>query len=502
MALLFCMGIAANAQQARGLWAGAFEADDVFGAVGVNFDDSKVILRLAGQEQTGALKDLKIDGNEISFSSETRPLVSFRGKFAGNKISGTFEAYRGDGTISSAGTWTARKVDSLEFKNEPKVVSGNENIELPKPAGKYFIGRKLFYWTDESRLETITDEPGDKRKVFVQLWYPADKPGKTVAEYYPDVADVFVDPKNREVEKKTKNHATTDAKLAKTKAKFPVLIFSPGLGSSPFTYTTIIENMVSRGYIVAAINHPYDSGDFKFSDGQIIRHNSEKWDRQLSKDYTEEQRRQFIDDRRFSWAKDFSFVLDRLAQLEEPFKGKLDLQNAGAFGHSFGGQATSIACASDPRFKACANLDGMAKGNVILPNESGKTLKQPFLFFTKAEEVSSGELKMMNISREEYRARERKRLLRWKPAFKNQMASTESASFLIIYPGINHASFGDWLILNPYENVTVERYAAVEVINSYIAAFFDKFLMKKSAILLEHSGESGDKSVLVEHWKK
>lgn len=497
--LLFAFS-AAKAQEAKGFWAGAFEASDVFAAIGVNFDESKVYLRFAGQEQTGALKDLQIKDGEISFQTETRPRGKFTGKFDGEKFSGTLEVTRSEGS-TDRGFWTLRKVESLNFKNEPKVVSGNENIELPKPSGKFLIGRKFFYWTDESRAESITEDANDKRKVFVQLWYPADKEGKIAAEYYPNLEEVFVDAKDRDIQRKAKNHATTDAKLAKSKQKFPVLIFSPGLGSSPFSYTAIIENLVSRGYVVAAINHPFDSGNFKFSDGQIIRHDTEKWDRKISKEWTNEQRKQFFDERRIGWAKDFSFVVNQLEKLEKPFKDKLDFQKIGAFGHSFGGQATSIACASDARFKACANLDGMAQGNVFLPDENGKVLKQPFLFFTKASEVTNAELKMMNISREEYRVRDRKRLMNWKPSYKNKLAELESGAYLITFPGVNHSSFSDWLILNPRENISVERYAAAEIINEYIAVFFDKFLLNKKSPLLDDKNESRP-AVILEFLKK
>lgn len=499
--LFLCFPVILQAQEIKGFWAGAFEAEDVFAAIGINFDESKIGLRFAGQEQTGALKDLQIKNGEISFRSETRPSAKFTGKFDGEKISGTFESFNSDGSKRNPGVWNVRKVESLDFKDEPKTVPANEKVDLPKPSGKFFIGRKLFYWTDETRAETITEDANDKRKVFVQLWYPADKSGKIAAEYYPNIAEIFTDKNNLDVQRTTKTHAFNDVKLAKSKTKFPVLIFSPGLGSSPFSYTVIIENLVSRGYVVAAINHPYDSGDFKFSGGEIIRHDTEKWERKISKDWTNEQRKQFFDERRIGWAQDFSFVVDQLGKLEKPFKNKLDLQNIGAFGHSFGGQATSIACASDARFKACANLDGMAQGNAFLPEASGKFMKQPFLYFTKAAEVTNAELKMMNLSREEYRTRERKRLMSWKPSYKNRMAELESGGYLVLFPGVNHSSFSDWLILNPKENISVERYAAAQIINEYITAFFDKFLLKKSSTLIDAANNS-NQNVIVEFLKK
>ena len=489
--VLFCLASVAAAQQnVKGIWAGAFEADDVLAAIRLNFDESKIILSFGGSERPGAIKNLRVENGEISFDAELQPAARFSGKISGEKFGGTFDILRRDGTKSGSGVWEVRKIDSFDFPDESKPVSTVEKIELPTPTGAFAVGRKFFYWTDENRAETITDAPDDKRKIFVQLWYPAKKGGKQTAEYYPNLKELRGDEFNTDTRRDIKTHAVQDAKLAESKANFPVIIFSPGLSSSPFGYTAIIENLVSRGYAVAAINHPYDSGDFKFSDGQIIRFANEKWNREAPKDWTAEERKKFFDERRIGWAQDISFVADQLEKLEKPFKNRLDLQNLGVLGHSFGGQALTIACASDARFKACANLDGMAQGSVFLPDAEGKILKQPFLFFNKAAEVTDAELKMMNLTRDEYRSRDRKRLTeRWKPSFKTRLAELESGAYFVLYPGVKHSSFSDTLLLNtePNDPLFPERNRAAQTINEYIAAFFDKFLLKKDAPLLNSS---------------
>lgn len=487
----FLLVCAISAQDTKGLWTGLFEADDVFAAIGLNLDESKIVLSFAGDERSGTIKNLKTENGEISFEAELQPRAIFKGTIEGEKISGTFDILRRDGTKGSAGVWTARKVDSLDFKNE-NPVSTNQKLELPKPSGAFPIGRKFFYWIDESRAEDITDDTNDKRKIFVQLWYPAKKSKGQTAEYRPNLAELHPKSEQNDFLSSVKIHAVQDAKIADGKTKFPVIIFSPGLGSNPFAYTSIIENLVSRGYAVAAINHPYDTGDFKFSDGQIIRNNAEKWNRQVSKDWTADERKQFFDERRLGWAADISFVVNQLEKLENSFKKRLDFQNPGVFGHSFGGQAVSIACAADTRFKACANLDGLAQGNAVLPDASGKMMKQPFLFFSKSAEVTDAELRMMNLTRAEYRVRERKRLSeKWTPSFKKQLAELESGAYWVLYPGVKHSSFGDSLLLytKPNEELFAERFAAAQNINDYVAQFFDKFLMKKSAPLFDNPND-------------
>jgi len=484
--ILFCCTIVSTAQQMKGIWAGVFEADDVLASVRINFDENKIVLSFAGSDRSGTIKDLKIANSEIMFTGEMQPQARFTGKIENEKISGTFDIIRSNGSKSGSGVWNVRKVDSMEFTEDSTPVSNNEKIELPPPTGKFLIGRKFFYWTDESRAETITEDANDKRKLFVQLWYPAKKSGKQAAEYYPNIEELRGKSEVNDILRRLKTHATTDAKIANSKRQFPVIIFSPGLGSSPFSYTAIIENLVSHGFVVAAINHPFDSGDFKFFDGQIIRFASEKWDKEVSKDWTAEQRKQFFDERRFGWAQDISFVADQLEKLEKPFKDKLNLENLGVLGHSFGGQAATVACATDKRFKACANLDGMAQGNAFLPDKQGEVLKQPFLFFNKSAEVTSKELKIMGLSRTDYRIREQKRLLeRWKPSFKTRLMELESGAYFVLYPGIKHSSFSDSLLIDSKDALFSERNAIAQKINDYILAFFDKFLRKSDAPLLD-----------------
>ena len=500
IAILFFLVSASLAQEdIKGVWVGAFEADDVLAAIRLNFDEAKIVLSFAGDERPGAIKDFQITGGEVSFTGDFRPETRFAGKLGGDKIVGTFDIFRSNGSKSGSGVWSVRKVDSANFTDDSKTIATNEKIELPKPPGKFSIGRKFFYWIDESRAETITDDAGDKRKLFVQIWYPAKSGGKKTAEYYPNLEELRGKDENIDILRAVKIHAVQNAKIAKSKTRFPVIIFSPGLGSSPFSYTAIIENLVSRGYVVAAINHPYDTADFKFSDGQTIRNAAEKWDRQVPKDWTADERKQFFDERRIGWAQDISFVAGQLGKLEDSFKKQMDLQNLGMLGHSFGGQAATIACAADERFKACANLDGMAQGSVFLPDASGKILKQPFLFFNKSAEVTDGELKMMNLTRHEYRVRERKRLLeRWKPSFKTRLSELESGAYFALYPGIRHSSFSDALLLetNPKDALFAERNLTSQIINEYISAFFDKFLMKKDAPLLDSRNQTRPQVIL------
>ena len=171
-------------------------------------------------------------------------------------------------------------------------------------------------------------------------------------------------------------------------------------------------------------------------------------------------------------------------------------------GHSFGGQAASIICASDHRFKACANLDGLAQGNAVLPGAEGTTMTQPFLFFTKVPSVTDTELDLMGIDRSEYIEREHKRLIeRWKPTFKKQIGAIPSGGYLIVYPGITHMTFSDVPLTDEHSTEPLKtRIQRTELIDKYILAFFDQELRGlRSPLLNSPTGPSG---LLIEFLKK
>jgi|GEM_PF-3246964 len=509
--LFFCVFFSAVSfgQEAKGTWVGVIEADDFLGALRLEITDkadgagSTMTLFYAGDKRPGLIEDFGLNANSLRFTGKMQPQARFSGKLEGERLGGTFEIISRNGTVAGTGVWEVRRVDPASIKEPAKpAVTTTSKFELPKPIGKFAIGRSLYYWTDESRPETITDDPADKRRLFVQLWYPA-RPGRgETAPYIPDLEELRKSEPNIPNLQLLSTHAVADAEPIKGKRKFPLIVFSPGLGSSPFGYTSIIENLVSHGYAVAAINHPYDSANFKFSDNSIIAYASAKWDRAAPKDWTADERKKFFDDRRLLWAGDASFVVDQLTKQSSAVSKRIDFTNLGMLGHSFGGQAASIVCAADARFKACANLDGQAQGNAFLPDAAGKLMKQPFLFFTKAPEVTDFELLMMGLSRPDYRLRERKRVERFKPSYKTRIASLESGGHLLTFPGAKHSSFSDSPLYDarsqqPYE----ERIMTAKAINEYVLSFFDKYLLGKNNTLLDGKTKS-QPSVIVQYLKE
>ncbi|MCA1640051.1 MAG: hypothetical protein LC768_17310 [Acidobacteria bacterium] len=507
--LLFFFASTSAAAGIEGNWAGTLDAPGSLSAMRLNitsqkaFADSKMIVNLYGNETVHPIQKFTLNGDDVSFTVEMfKEEVRFVGKFRPDNLRGSYELLSGGKVVS--GEWNLRRFDDSVLGKAANVVSNGPTgkVELPNPRGAFPIGRRSFYWTDESRSETITDDASDKRKLFVQLWYPAKKNDKNpAAEYYPDLEELQAKSANPTVLRTVQTHAKADASIAKSKAGFPVIIFSPGLGSAISKYTAIIENLASHGFVVAAINHAYDAGDFKFSDGNTIRYATDIWDKSVSNSWTAETRKKFFDERRKGWAEDVSFVVNQLIKLngEGLFKKRLDVENIGVLGHSFGGQAATLACAEDTRLKACANLDGQAQGAAFLPDSKGENLKQPFMFFYKVSVSTDDELKIMGLTRNEYDARERRRILeRWKPSLKTRLESLEAGAYFAVFRGATHQSFSDSPLLeaNPKDETVADRQMRAKIINEYILAFFDKFLRKKASPLLDSQNQSHPQVVL------
>lgn len=227
---------------------------------------------------------------------------------------------------------------------------------LPPLTGPYGVGLKSMHLIDKSRPEKFTkDNLNDFREMMIQIFYPIDKKIKEPRVEYmdsptfawlkdrspvplvtvPDNAYTFVRP-----------HGKNNPAVSKDEKNYPVIIFSPGYDGVYQIYTSLIEDIVSNGFIVVAINHPYVSGITVFPDGRKI--------------YLAENSSGELGLR--SVVEDAKFVLDTITKLnclDPDLQGCFDLSKVGMYGHSFGGASTSICLYEDNRFLCGLTLDGV-----------------------------------------------------------------------------------------------------------------------------------------------
>ena len=337
--------------------------------------------------------------------------------------------------------------------------------ELPRPTGPYDVGTTVREWTDPARPEVATPDPDDRRTVVVQLWYPAQPvlPGVERARYlggtdqeantisrgladYLGVPAVLLDGLPR-----AHGHAVPDGPVASSGGPFPVVLFSPGLGGIRTQNTAWAEDLASRGYVVAALDHPYDSAVVVLRDDRTITTTVAA----TGDDAEDERRANGWTDIR---AADLRFVLDQLELLNRnpdgfPPAGQLNTRLAAATGHSLGGAAALQAARQDHRFAAIIDLDGFPRDPVSAP------LPQPIL--AVAHPLDSGESPA------------------YLPRLTQVLKLSSKKSCLLTVPGTEHLTFTDApLFLPPLPSLVgaLGRSEGPQLTSNISAVFLDATL--------------------------
>ncbi|EAQ85505.1 hypothetical protein CHGG_09519 [Chaetomium globosum CBS 148.51] len=150
--------------------------------------------------------------------------------------------------------------------------------------------------------------------------------------------------------------------ITEKKPRFPLILFSPGLGESRLLYSATAKSIAAQGYIVATIDHPYDAEVVEFPYGAMVRRN---WTQGMEQQLTEIR------------AADISFTLSQLSHLptyhhsSQPLStAHIDPTRVIAMGHSVGGAAAAQVLQQDRRIRGAINLDGRLFSPVLEPSSS------------------------------------------------------------------------------------------------------------------------------------
>jgi predicted dienelactone hydrolase len=267
-------------------------------------------------------------------------------------------------------------------------------LTLPAPTGPYAVGRAIYEWTDDARVDALAPVPGTKRELLVWIWYPsAAGPSAAMDDYvpawmrpeaaFPGILNLLT----RDLSK-VHGHSARDPGVAPRPRPFPVVIMRAGASAQVVGYSTLAEDLASHGYVVVGFDAPYRTFVVVFPDGRVMRRTPEN-DPELCADQEQARQARCVDRVLTAWTADIGFVLDRLAGLNaaDPsgkFTGRLDMTRVGVFGHSFGGATAAQFCHDDPRCKAAIDLDGQPFGSVV---QTG--LRQPFMFLLSGQGHSS-----------------------------------------------------------------------------------------------------------------
>ena len=372
-------------------------------------------------------------------------------------------------------------------------------FRFPRPTGPYEIGTLTYHWVDAARPEVFTDNLDDRRELMVQLWYPAKAdPSSPRAPYIPD-AEAVAPALARFLHlpefalghvKYIATNAIPSAPTADGERSYPVLIFLEGLGGYRQQNTFQVEQLVSHGYIVAAIDQPYAASMVVFPDGRQAAYDTrmEPPHRQAGYDPSTAPAHSAFAYAHIPYlAQNAVFTLDQLTALNQAdpngiLTGRLDLQRAGLFGHSLGGIVGGEACLQEPRLRACLLEDAYMPADVVRAG-----LRQPTMWITWDADT-------MRL--------ERRRSGGWSAAAIHEHLTTMRAvyeslpgdGYYVQVPGTFHVDMTDAPLLTPLETwfglggpIGVQR--AHDIINAYSVAFFDRYLKGQPATLLDGPAE-------------
>ena len=305
-------------------------------------------------------------------------------------------------------------------------------VTPPTPTGAASVGFTRTILTDHHRSEPLAGDTG-ARRIPLRVWYPAARPGAQPArtlsaaeqagwENYAGAPAGTLDGLG----------SAATAEAPPKHGRHPVLLMSPGLGSTTALLSNHAADLASHGYVVVGIDipgetHIVDVGLGVLADPVITQASPETIALR---------------------SRDMRFVLSRVHGLRGA-----DARRVGAFGHSNGGATAADAMLSDHRIRAGFDLDGGIYGPAAT-----RGLNRPFGFMLG--DTVGGNDPSVNVMRSNMRA----------------------PSPFIHQPGALHHAFADEVWLMPQLGIadaelgTIDANVAISQQNTVLRRFFDRYI--------------------------
>lgn len=352
-------------------------------------------------------------------------------------------------------------------------------FEFAPTTGPYPVASVSAHLVDHGRQDPYSPFKSDQREIMIDVWYPAEiSKGLQRARYRDGRRTDYKDSSLALVEA----HSFLGGPLSARQPTYPVLLFTGPINRFQNTFET--EELASQGFIVVAIDHPYDSDLVVFPDGRRITASKDAGLLDFTSDDALEVSRKKVERRLAVRVADTLFVLDELERWNRDdetnrFFRRMDLAHIGMFGHSFGGAVVAEVCRIDPRVRAGVNMDGSLFGTV-----KKEGVPKPFFFMfdatprpTKADLESS-----VGAARRE--ARE----LEGDYADIDRSMSRHGGYFLQV-PGLEHMNYSDYPLHSQIKAWTgagsIDIRRAHEMINRVTLAFFRRELLNDRSVSVE-----------------
>ncbi|GHE41755.1 esterase [Streptosporangium violaceochromogenes] len=363
-------------------------------------------------------------------------------------------------TPAVAGTSPATAAPALPAPPALPVTAGaSAPPVLSRPTGPHRVGTTTLHLVDGSRPDPwVTTEKA--RELMVSLWYPSRASRGRRAPYMTPRESALllkgqgIEGVPGEVLSGTRTNAFVGVPPLGRGHGLPLVVLSPGFTLPRSSLTALAEDLASRGYVVAGVDHTYESFGTVLPGGRTATCVAcEEWG---SPGFGPKATR--------SRAADVSFVLDRLTGAHPSWRhaGLIDPSRVAAAGHSLGGGSATWTMLADTRVRAGVNMDGAF--HVPLPAGG---LGRPFLILgePKAHEPDGKDTTWR---------RDWPRMTGWRR--------------WLTVDGADHVSFTDYPLLTGQLGLgagPLPGPRALEITRRYVGAFFDLHLRGRSRPLLD-----------------
>ena len=346
---------------------------------------------------------------------------------------------------------------------------------LPEPTGPYPAGTASVWLTDTSRPDPWVSGV-NARELMVSLWYPAvPSDGRRARYMTPAESGLQLTSRGitgipQDTLSTVETNAVSDARPAGRQHSLPLVVLSPDFTNSRSTLTALAEDLASHGYVVAGIDHTYESHATAFPDGRVTTC--------LAREAPRRDRKEEVAAGR---AADVCFVLDELtgAHPAWPGAGLIDPSQIGMAGHSAGGAAAIAAMLADSRIRAGIDMDGSTAAPI--PDEG---LARPFLFLGKQSSYTPGSGGAVTPGTREWKLR-RGAVITWE---RDWELLTGWKRWLVV-AGAVHASFTDLALLAGQTGIDTSAglsgARSLDITRAYVRAFFDLHLRGRPQALLD-----------------
>jgi dienelactone hydrolase len=351
---------------------------------------------------------------------------------------------------------------------------------LPEPTGPYPAGTVSLWLTDTSRPDPWVSAV-NARELMISVWYPAvPSDGRrarymTPAESELQLASRGITGIPQDTLSTVETHAVSDARPTGREHSLPLVVLSPGFTNSRSSLTALAEDLASHGYVVAGIDHTYESHATAFPDGRVTT--------SLAR---EAPRRDLKEEMMAGRAADVRFVLDELTGTHQvwPGAGLIDSSRIAMAGHSAGGAAAIAAMLADSRICAGINMDGSTAARIP---DAG--LARPFLFLGKQSNYTPGSGGTVAPGTRDWKLL-RSAVITWERDWK---LLTGWRRWLVV-AGAVHGSFTDLALLADQIGMDIDAELSgarsLDITRAYVRAFLDLHLRGRPQALLDQPSQS------------